>query len=291
MHSNNTQTVWADVSTWQRVVDDSYPEPMLAFRADTGWSTDGNAAANWAWCRRTARLKVAVAYVVLIPGHESAIVARLKGLFGSAPPAKLAVMIDMESGSGFAGGGNHSASGNRLAGLLAAWLGDRRRVLAYANGGDYRSCWPQLASWLAPRRITASYGSVNPGTWGHQYYGGMPYPTPAGLPRSIAPFGGNVDLNVTHRSVAQVAADLGLASAPTSTPTPSIKETGMAVVIRVDQKECAKKRVRWPGDFVDIGDMHPRHIATKAELDVRVHKQRLPWVTVSIAEFKAVGGH
>jgi predicted chitinase len=81
-----------------------------------------------------------------------------------------------------------------------------------------------------------------------------------------------------------------LISGPASTPAIPSKEPDMAQVVRVDRKDCARHKTPWRGDFLDVGDMHPRHITTKAELDVRVRKQKLPWVTVSLSEFKAIGG-
>lgn len=209
--SNATRTVWVDGSSYQRVVTDAYPEPMFAFRGDTGHGTDHNAAPNWAWCERTPRCQVALSYLVLIPGNEAEILARMRNLLGAHPdPGKLAVMVDMESGREFAGPGDHSASGNKMAELIAGWLGDQRRVVPYANRYDYTSNWPHMVSWLKPREITASYSAAWPGTWGQQYYGGMNFPTPAGLPRSMAPFGSNVDLNVAHASIATIRAQLGL---------------------------------------------------------------------------------
>ena len=212
--STATRTVWADISSWQKPVTDAYTEPMLAFRADSGGSTDPNARANWAWCERTERLRVALAYVVGIPGQEQAIVARLRNLFGATPDAvKLALMLDAESGGGFAGPGNHSASFNKLDELVSLWLGDEDRVVGYANAPDWASVWPTRRANL--KRVTANYGTTWPGTWAQQYYGGMNYPTPAGLPRTMAPFGTNVDLNVAHASIDTLVTQLGLGDSMT----------------------------------------------------------------------------
>lgn len=216
--SNSTRTVWADISYYQKVVNSSYQEPMLSFRADTGGSTDTNAKSNWSYCDNSAKIEVALAYLVLIPGNESAILTRLKNLFGAHPEAeKLAVMIDMESGDGFAGKGDHSSSGNKMAELLATWLDDQKRVVAYANAYDYQQNWPSMVSWLKVRRVTASYGSAWPGTWAQQYYGGLAYPVPSGMPKTCAPFGSNVDLNLAHRNISQIQTDLGLGD-PDVTP-------------------------------------------------------------------------
>ncbi len=249
--SNSSRTVWCDISKFQGVVTSAYPEPMIAFRVDSGSSTDVHAKANWAYAEK--HLQVAIGYCVLIPGDEKSIVKRMKNTLGSRPDAgKFAAMVDMESGTGFAGPGNHSAAGNKLAGLLADWLGSEKRVTAYANHYDYQSCWPQIASWLKPRMVTASYGSSWPGTWAQQYYGALSYPSPSGLPRSMKPFGSNVDLNYAKRSLSQIKTDLGLvvpkpAPKPTPKPAPVIvpQEDDMRVV-NVD-KTTLPKGVVLPG--------------------------------------------
>jgi hypothetical protein len=211
-----TDTFWADISTWQAVANDQYPHQVLAFRADFGTGTDGNAAANWRYCQSSLQIKAAIAYVVFKPDEVAGIVTRVKALFGAKCPPKLVFMIDMESGAEFAGGGDHSAQANALAIQLADYTGSQRRVLAYANRYDYQECWPAILPWL--KKVTASYGTSDPGTWGWQYYGGVAAnPSPNGYPRSCAPFGGNVDMNVSHSNLAQLLTDLGLT---TPTPTP-----------------------------------------------------------------------
>lgn len=207
-----TDTFLADISSWQQPVNRSYPYPVLSFRVDHGGGIDDHAAANWSFVRDTPRILIGIAYVVFIPGQGAAILNRVKTFFGAHGPAKLVVMIDMESGSGFAGPGNHSTEANVLAAGLAAWLGSTARVTGYANGGDWDNCWPTRPSWL--KRTVASYGSQDPGAFQWQFYGGMPYPTPASYPRSCPPFGSNVDLNVIHHSPAELVSLFGLTPAP-----------------------------------------------------------------------------
>jgi hypothetical protein len=210
-YSGDNITVWADVSKWQSLVDATYKEPMLMFRGDSGEATDSNASQNWSRCEARDDIQVIGAYCVEKPGEEVAIVNRMKNTFGAHPdPERFFAMEDMESATAFAGPGNHSDAGNKLAELLAEWLGNPLRVAAYANHYDYVENWPGIADWLKPRMITAAYTAAWPGTWAQQYYGGMNYPTPAGLPRSISPWGSNVDLNYTKRSIDQIKADLGL---------------------------------------------------------------------------------
>lgn len=220
-----TNTFFSDISEFQPVVTSSYPYAMISFRADTGWRRDNHAAANWNYIRNSSKIQVALAYVVYVPGQNGNIMARLKSLFGNTCPAKLGIMVDMESGSGFAGPGNHSADANNLLNAIAAWARDGRRVVAYANHYDFQSNWPQLSGSV--KRITASYGTYDPNTWGWQYFGGMTqYSSPYGYPRSAAPFGSWVDMNVIHRSIAQIKIDLGIgtpAPAPVPAPKPGPK--------------------------------------------------------------------
>lgn len=204
-----TDTFFADVSSWQRVVDNSYPHPVLSFRVDHGGAIDSNAHANWQHIASSPSIKVGIAYVVFKPGQGHAILERVKAFFGDKPPAKLAVMIDMESGSDFAGPGNHSAEASQLAENLAAYLGSDKRVLGYANGYDWAKNWPTRPSWL--KRVVASYGSQDPGAFQWQYYGGASnYASPSGYPRSCPPFGSNVDMNVIHHSISEIEQLLGL---------------------------------------------------------------------------------
>lgn len=197
-------TFYADISSWQAPADDTYPYPVLAFRADDGVGPDSHAAHNWQHCQQKGL--IAVAYVVFKPGHVAPIVNRLKQMFGPHP-ARLAVMVDMESGAEFAGPGNHSLEANQMVAELGAWLGPDA-VLGYANAPDWAALWPDRPAGL--KRIVAHYGAGAPnGAYGWQYFGGVDNPTAVGFPRSCPPFGGNVDLNYINRTVAQIEADFG----------------------------------------------------------------------------------
>src|SRR5882762_10147104 len=212
------QTFYVDISSYQVVVDSSYPYPVLGFRADTGSSTDSHAAANWAYCEaHPDRIQVAIPYVVFKPGQSDAIMKRLKNLFGSQCPPNIVPEIDMESGSGFAGPGNHSSEANGLAGQMAAWTGDQSRVQGYANSPDCSGCWPTPPSWMKKRLAYYSSNPTPAGYYSRQYYGALPYSSPAGYPRSCPPFGAYVDMNVTPRTINQIVADYGIGdSMPTA---------------------------------------------------------------------------
>jgi hypothetical protein len=210
------QTLWVDISSYQIVVNSSYPYPVLGFRADTGGSTDSHAAANWAYCEsHPDDIQVAIPYVVFKPGQRAAIMGRLKNLFGAHCPANLVPEIDMESGQDFAGPGDHSGEANALAADLAAWTGDQDRVQGYANSPDWSGSWPTRPSWMKRRLAWYSSSAYPPpaGFYAVQFYGALPYPSPPGLPRSCAPFGSYVDMNATPRTITQILADYGIGDA------------------------------------------------------------------------------
>lgn len=207
------QTLGADISEFQVVVNGSYPYPVLGFRADNGNRTDSHAASNWAYCEsHPDDIRVAIPYVVFKPGQRTAIMRRLKNLFGAHCPEQLVPEIDMESGADFAGPGNHSAEANALATDLAAWTGSQRRVQGYANSPDWQGSWPSRPSWMKRRLAWYSSSAYPPpaGFYSVQYYGALPYPSPPGLPRSCAPFGSYVDMNATPRTINQILADYGI---------------------------------------------------------------------------------
>lgn len=203
---------FADVSEFQRVINSRYPYPIISFRADNGHRTDYNAGANWRYIRSSAKIKIAIAYVVFMPGQLAPVMDRVKRLLGATCPRKIVIMVDMESGSGFAGPGNHSHEANTWMNAFAAYTGSHAQVIAYANRYDFNSNWPQIVGWA--KKVTASYGTYDPGTYAWQYFGGMVlYPSPSGFPRSVTPFGTWVDLNVIKRPIRKVMRDFGISGA------------------------------------------------------------------------------
>lgn len=178
-----TDTVWADVSQFQTTVNDAYPHSVFAFRCNDGEYRDKAFAENYAWSARAAddgRLVAFIVYCVFEPGVAWA--STLMQAVGNPHP-KLVVMIDVESWGGKIGG-DHSHDINEGRDKLAAWLGDRRRVIGYGNVGDLDTLWKSKGD---AKLIVAAYGSnpSYPGKIGHQY-------TSSG---SCAPFGSPVDLN------------------------------------------------------------------------------------------------
>lgn len=197
-------TFYPDIAKYQHVVTSAMPYPILAFRADSGFETDSNAQANWNYCVSTPSIRVAIAYVVFIPGASGQILTRIQTLFGATAPKKLVVMVDMESGGQFAGPGNHSVEADSFVNRLMNWVGSPKRVIGYANKYDWKDNWPQAPAGM--RRVTAAYSASDPGTFGWQYYGGVQNPHPAGYPTTCAPFGSSVDMNVIHESIDNIVA-------------------------------------------------------------------------------------
>jgi len=59
-----TDTLYADVSEWQRPVDDSYPYRVIAIRSNDGTYQDKNWASNYAWCKRRCDENALVFFIV-----------------------------------------------------------------------------------------------------------------------------------------------------------------------------------------------------------------------------------
>jgi hypothetical protein len=207
---------FADISEYQHPFDSTYAYPIGMFRFFSGYRTDYNARANWAQqeaALSSGKGRISLAYPVFIPGQLGSMLASLKNTFGSTCPTnRLVIVPDMESGPGFAGPGDHSVEANDWVYALADYTGtpaDLIRAHAYANNGDFASCWPQIDDRV--KKHTAAYNAVNPGTFAWQYQGGNPaYPAPAGAPRAYAPFGTYVDGNVIYQTLDQIEQLLGI---------------------------------------------------------------------------------
>lgn len=224
-------TYYPDVSEFQVPYNGEFTGQVASFRFHSGYRVDANAGANWAWLSGAlaeTRVRVVIAYAVFIPGQLETVVAGLMEVFGTHCPDGLVLMVDMESGIGFAGPGNHSVEANLWAETFASYAGSWLRVVPYANDPDYGECWPQLDSRLTKRHV-ARYEPPEPAdAYSWQYYGGVPGETGVpGAPTSCAPFG-NCDMNVINRSVAEIEVDYGVAPAPIpDPPPPDPQETDM----------------------------------------------------------------
>lgn len=212
-------SVHADHSSYQPALDLTYPYPNDSFRAFDGTYEDPRFRQN---LRVAAQLVKAgrglcfAAYLVYRPGKvdEQARLFRQAVLttLGSIP-RWLVAEVDVESWGGQIRG-DRSAELNRSWALLVTVLGgDRRRVGGYFNRPDGQSLWPHRPSgmWVRLAAYTSKIvtGTV-PNAIAQQYYGGLDYPVPPGLPRSCPPFGRHIDLNVTPgRTALQFAVAVG----------------------------------------------------------------------------------
>jgi peptidoglycan hydrolase-like protein with peptidoglycan-binding domain len=208
-----TDTQWADISEWQRTVDDSYPWQFLCFRSNDGDHRDANFTANRAWADKAVadgRMFGYMVYYFYRPGVNGAEI--LKSMVGT-PNHRMTVMIDVESDAGQVAG-NQSASINAQFDELASWLGSAKRVTGYGNTGDLDSLWPSKPAGI--RLVIAAYGSnpAYPGKFAHQY--SDDYVTP--------PFGA-CDINSADgMDVADLEKMFGFtASPPESKPKPKPK--------------------------------------------------------------------
>ena len=163
-----TDTLWSDVSEFQRTVTSDYPHSMLCIRSNDGTHLDRNFDANYAWCksnRASGKLFAFMVYYFYRPGVDGAHI--LMGRCGKPDP-RMTVMIDVESAGGQVSG-NQSPAINHQFGELAAWLGDKRRVVGYGNVSDLNALWPSKPPGI--RIVVAAYGSnpSYPGKFAHQF--------------------------------------------------------------------------------------------------------------------------
>jgi hypothetical protein len=209
-------TLFADVSEWQAPVTDAYLEAgyrVISIRSNDGTHRDTDWASNYAWCKRAAddgRLAFFIVYFVWRPNWQDA-VATFKSQVGQPHP-KMAVMLDVESWSGQITG-DQSAGINAAFENVAAFVGDRRKVIGYGNTGDLDRLWPSKPP--GARLIIAAYGSnpSYPGKIAHQYTDGQGYG--GDLPEGAPPFG-NCDMNSADGLTATAfAAALGIETSTT----------------------------------------------------------------------------
>lgn len=193
-------TLWADVSEFQKVAGSGYPYRVISFRANDGTYRDAHFAQNYAWARKAVtagRLDLIIVYTVYEPdGH--AWVRTLQAMVG-APHPRLVVMVDVESWGGRISG-DRSADINAGCKALAAWLGGDRRVWGYGNAGDLGSLWRTRGD----RPIVLANYAGNPAfphKIAHQYTDRA----------TVPPFGRPVDLNSADGySVPQLLAFVGV---------------------------------------------------------------------------------
>jgi len=226
-------TLFADVSEFQRQVDDSYPYPVLSIRACDGTYQDHNFAANYAWMRAAldaGKLVFGIVYTYVRPTNwlDNANTVRFMIESNGGLHPRVALMLDVESGGN--PGGDQSAAINSMYANLADYTGDPARVIGYGNVGDLNTMWPSKPPGL--RLIVSGYGANPdyPGKVAHQYTDGTGYG--AGLPEGCLPFG-NCDMNSADGlDPTAFAAACGI----TSNPTPAAPE-GPITLADISQDE------------------------------------------------------
>lgn len=265
-------SLWADVSEFQVVLDQSYfvatymdqgqgpfPFRVISIRTNDGDHMDANFAANYAAAKAAADAglcEVIIVYYYWRPGSDAVNNHMAAVAANGGPHPKHVSMIDLESGGN--PGGDQSGQVNTDYQTLTQWLGNDKRVIGYANLGDLRTMW-QFHPAAVPM-ILAGYGS-NPNDptvfkIGHQYTDGKDYGD--GLPTGAPPFG-NCDMNSADGlSPTQLATALGVSDAaapipvpaPTPVPTPAAPQTFQDWVSTATDRELAEYTVNQlgPGD-------------------------------------------
>ncbi len=201
-----TDTLFADVSEWQTVVDDSYPYPWLSIRSNDGTYRDQNFARNWDWARRAlddGRLLGLIVYYVYRPNWQDSLQTHID--MQGENRDDVVTMVDVESWGGQITT-DESDGINRSVWGASDWHGSQidgrpRRVIGYLNPNDAH-IWqtrPPIGF------VVPSYGAVprfGPGLEdmaaqmiAHQYTDGQGYG--GGLPEGASPFG-NCDMNAAN---------------------------------------------------------------------------------------------
>jgi hypothetical protein len=187
-------TLFADVSEFQPVVDDSYPYPVLSIRVSDGTYRDRHFTANYAWMRGaldSGKLVFGIVYTYCRPNWQANAdtVRSMIDARGGLHP-RVTLMMDVEQGGNPRGDGSDWL--NALYWNLADYTGNRARIIGYGNVSDLNSMWRTKPYGL--RVIVAAYGSNPdyPGKVAHQYTDGQGYG--GGLPEGAPPFG-NCDMN------------------------------------------------------------------------------------------------
>lgn len=218
-------TLWADISEFQRTVDNTYPHKLICIRSNDGTHRDSHFQANRAWCDKAVASGKLLGYIVYYFYRPTKTgLATCKSMVGTPNP-KMALMIDVESAGGSVKG-NQSATINAEYQEAVSWLGgNKNRVIGYGNVYDLNALWPQKPAGI--RLVVANYSAnpAYPGKFAHQF-----------SDRHVtAPFGA-CDINSADgMAPADVAKLLGLTgTAATPKPPPSSPPPASVPTLHVD---------------------------------------------------------
>lgn len=250
--SEPSDTLFADVSEFQVPVDNSYPYRVLSIRSNDGTYRDHKFEHNYQWCVGavdSGKLVFFIVYFYWHPNWQQAVqthIDMVRALGGPHP--KMVSMIDVERGGNPAG--DFSDALNATDDALTNWLGDPRRVIAYANSGDFASMW---ANRREDQLIVAGYGANPsvPGKIAHQYTDGKGFG--GGLPEGAPPFG-NCDMNSADGlSPSAFAAACGIQSSTGDDDMTPDQEAKLDRCLFLAEQMAGVRRpsksgFRWPGE-------------------------------------------
>lgn len=215
-----TDTLFADVSEWQRPLDNSYPYPVLSIRSNDGTYRDRHFARNWDTARRmldSGKLRALIVYAVVYPSTWQSSLQTHIDMQGENRP-DVVTMCDAESWGGKIRG-DQSDGFNRFVWGASDWRGTHiegrpRRVCGYLNTND-QHIWqtrPPIG-WIVPSygrapRFELRTADLRAAMIAHQYTDGGGWGH--GLPEGCPPFG-PCDMNAANgRDPEQLRAALGI---------------------------------------------------------------------------------
>ncbi|QMU18995.1 hypothetical protein [Gordonia rubripertincta] len=206
-------TYWADVSQFQRVVDNTYPHRVFSFRTNSGDQRDRNADANLTWALKAlddGRLDIVIPYYFFRPGAANCDLWKEVVTRGGKIDPRIVCMVDVESGSGSSQGAipnrDHSVEINDEIARVRGWLGGSR-VIGYYNPKSDPALWQTRGNvpLVVPHYNGAPGQSYTyPNRFAHQYSDREP----------CAPFG-PCDANYTDLSIPQLKTLFGIGGTTT----------------------------------------------------------------------------
>ncbi|ROZ89020.1 hypothetical protein [Gordonia sp. OPL2] len=201
-------TYWADVSQFQRPVDDDYPHRVFSFRTNTGSVKDTRADANLTWALQALAdgdLDIVIPYYFFRPGAANCDLWREVVTRAGRIDPRIVCMVDVESGSGSSQGAipirDHSDEINDEIARVRGWLGGSR-VIGYYNPRADPALWKARGD--VPLVVPHYNGSPGdsyayPNRFAHQYSDRVP----------CAPFG-PCDANYSALSIDQLKTLFGM---------------------------------------------------------------------------------